>query len=403
MERRSVYNDRAASTKAARSAFGALPDAVYRDFLTTLFSMSMPIFGFGVLFCAVGLLIFLKWHDPTIGVVTASAAVVTGVRLFIIRAYQRAGGSSQDIAKLRQWERRYTGLTYTLAMLLAALNVRALMAHEPLVHVGTISLVFTFGAGIVSRNAFRPRLCVISLVLAVVPTSVALLLHALEGHGEHLHGQFFALEAVLLLVVLAMSLDSVRHLYGFSVAHFITKHDLAKLARYDPLTGLPNRLLLREAFQASVRSISSTHHLALHYLDLDGFKAINDHHGHPAGDQMLVEVARRLTSMLRAEDTACRLGGDEFILLQSPVQHPDQAQLLARRVIRQLSEPYWIDGKEMRISVSIGIAVSPQFGIELERLIGCADSALYRSKARGKAQVHFCGDEDYQESGRAVA
>ncbi|MEJ7933294.1 GGDEF domain-containing protein [Sphingobium sp. AN558] len=380
-----------------------LPDAVYRDFIATLFTMTVPIVGFGILYAAVGALICLKWRDPVIGFLTTAAIAVTCARVLLIRGYHRAGGAAQAIPKLSQWEKRYALMTYAFAILLAGLNVRALTVHQPLIHLTTISLVFTFGAGIVSRNASRPRLCVVSLLLAVVPTAAALLLHAFSPYDELLHAQFFALEAILLLAVTGMSFASVRHLYDASVDHLTTKHDLAKLARFDALTGLPNRLLLREAFQANLKLGASPDHLAVHYLDLDGFKAINDRYGHPAGDQMLVEVARRLKSAVRSTDTACRLGGDEFLLLQSHVQHAHHADLLARRVIKQLGEPYLIDGIEMRISASAGIAIAPDHGSDLERLIRCADAALYRSKARGKAQFQFYSIEDDEEVGRAVA
>lgn len=380
-----------------------MPDAVYRDLVSTLFTMAMPIMGFGVLYALVGTLIYLKWQDGLIATLTGTAIVVTVARVWLIKAYNAAGSTTQDVPALKAWERRYAFLTYIFALLLAALHIRALVAHEPLVHIATISLIFTFGAGIVSRNASRPRLCVTSLSLVVLPTAVAMMMHAMNEFEQHLHAEFFALQAFLLVTVALMSLQSVRHLYASSVEHLTTKHDLAKLARFDPLTGLPNRLLLRETFQANVQSSQTGEQMAIHYLDLDGFKAINDRYGHPAGDAMLREVARRLQLMIRTEDVACRLGGDEFLLLQCQVRHPDQADLLARRIIKQLSEPYLIDGIEMRITVSVGIAMAPEFGLELERLMAFADTALYRSKAKGKAQVHFCTVEDLHQSGLAVA
>lgn len=401
MERRKD-GQRAEPATFSRGASVVLPDAVYRDLLSTLFTMTIPVIGFGVLYVLVGTLIYLKWQDAVIGVLTGSAIAVTVARVLLIRAYYRAGGSAQKISLLKGWERRYALLTYIFALLLAALNVRALMAHQPLIHIATISLIFTFGAGIVSRNASRPRLCLTSLSLTVVPTVVAILAHSANKYGEPFHAEFYGLEALLLLAVGLMSLSSVKHLYASSVEHLTTKHDLAKLARFDPLTGLPNRLLLRESFQTSIRSFNGADQLAIHYLDLDGFKAINDQYGHPAGDKMLLEVARRLRSTVRADDVAARLGGDEFLLIQN-VQHPDQAELLARRVSRQLSEPYLIDGIEMRVTVSVGISLAPENGVDLERLMACADAALYRSKARGKAQIQFCAPKDQREVGRAVA
>jgi len=404
MERRKLDGRPVGSPIIGREIHPPLPDAVYRDLVSTLFTMTLPIIGFGMLYLVVGILIYLRWPDGMIAALTGTAVLTTIARVCLIGAYHRAGSANQGVAELKKWERRYAALAYVFAALLAGLNIRALMVHAPLVHIGTISLVFTFGAGIVSRNASRPRLCVISLALAVLPTSIAMLVHATTESSEPLHAEFIALEGVLLLAVALMSLDSVRHLYRSSVDHLTTKHDLAQLARHDPLTGLPNRLLLRESFLEALQGArGSEDRLAIHYLDLDGFKGINDRHGHPAGDQLLLEVARRLRAALREEDVVSRLGGDEFLLVQTHVQHEDQAELLARRVIRQLSEPYLIDGTDMRVSVSVGIAMTPDYGLDLERLIACADAALYQSKARGKAQVNFCGPDDYQEVGRAVA
>jgi diguanylate cyclase (GGDEF)-like protein len=382
----------------------ALPAAVYRDLLTPLFTMRLPIVGFGLLYVFVSALILVLWPDPAVMIMTAAAIAVTGVRMVVLDRYHRAGGARQGADALAAWERRYTLWTFLFALLLAGLNVRVLMVHEPLMLIGTTSLVFTFGAGVVSRTSCRPRVCIGSLLIAVVPTALAMLWHATTADEQRLHAEFFALFAVLLLAVLAMSVDSVRHLHAASLEQLMTKHDLAKLARNDALTGLPNRLMLREAFHARLEAARTTGtHLAVHYLDLDGFKAINDGHGHPIGDRMLGEVANRLLATVRADDLAFRLGGDEFLLIQAGVNHRDEAELLARRVIKQLSEPYVFDGTEMRISVSVGIALAADFGPDLDDLVACADAALYRSKARGKAQLQFCEANDYTELGRSAA
>ena len=113
-----------------------------------------------------------------IGIILAlicGAASITISRLMNIRSYHRAGGITQDVSALRIWERRYAWLTYGCAALIAALNVGVLSAHQPLIHLATVSLIFTFGAGIVSRNAGRPRLCLISQTICVVPVSLAML------------------------------------------------------------------------------------------------------------------------------------------------------------------------------------------------------------------------------------
>lgn len=381
-----------------------LPAAIYRDLVAPLFTMRAPIIGFGFLYFFVSTLILLRWPDPAIFALMVSSVAVTTVRVIVLDRYRRAGGTMQRPADLALWERRYMAWTFVFAVLLAGLNVRVLMVHEPLMLIGTISLVFTFGAGVVSRTSCRPRVCVGSLLIAVVPTAVAMLWHATTADEQQMHAEFFVLFALMLLAVLAMSIDSVRHLHAAALEQLITKHDLAKLARYDPLTGLPNRLILREAFHARLEGAQkSGTQLAIHYLDLDGFKAVNDSHGHPVGDQMLKEVASRLLTTVRTDDGAFRLGGDEFLIIQANVTHRDEAELLARRVIKHLSEPYILNGTALRISVSVGIALTADFGAELDELVACADAALYRSKARGKAQLQFCDTKDYPEPGRSAA
>lgn len=403
MDRRRVAKAEVADRAGSRWwAATPLPHAVYRDLVTPLFTMRMPIVGFGVLFALVSILILQRWADPVILLLCISAAIVTIVRLLIIAAYNKAGAGSQSIEDLSHWEHRYALFTFLFALLLAGLNVRVLMVHEPLMLIGTVSLVFTFGAGVVSRTSCRPRVCIGSLLIAVVPTALAMLWHGTLSDQQRLHGEFFALFGLLLLAVLAMSLDSVRHLYAAMLEQLITKHDLAKLARVDALTGLPNRLMLRDAYHTGVEGAERTGtQLAIHYLDLDGFKAINDRFGHPSGDRMLRQVAARLLATIRAKDVVVRLGGDEFIVMQAGVNHRDEAELLGRRIIKQLSDVYVIDGVEMRISASIGIALASSFATDLDDLIASADAALYKSKALGKAQLQFCEIIDRHRDGGA--
>jgi len=404
MERRSPSpRTRPQATIFGQTADELLPEAVYRDLLAPLFAMATPILGFGILYAVVGTLVLVNWHSGPVLALVLCSSIVTAVRLVIIRAYHRAGGLTQDIPALRRWEKRYTWATCACAGLIASLNLVALAAPHPLVHLATVSLIFTFGAGIVSRNAGRPRLCWLGQTITVVPVSLGMLVYATRIGAQTVTGQFFILEAILLLVVAAMSIESVRHLYQSALEHLTTKHDLGNLARYDPLTGLANRLLVRESFFKQAQTCRIDQQIAIHYLDLDGFKAINDQFGHPVGDRLLVEVATRLGAAVRGDDVVGRLGGDEFVVLQPGVLHADQAELLARRIIRQLSESYRIDDTEMEISASVGISLSPVHGLDLDRLLQCADAALYRSKRKGKAQVHFCEDSPPSGRGRAVA
>lgn len=376
------------------SSPAALPLPVYRDFVAMLFGMWLPIFGLGAVFVGICVLVGHELGSPFLLTLAALGALTTLLRLATLRAYFRASPVG-DFADLRRWERWYAIGNYATALLLALLNVVAISAHDPLLHLITVSLVFSFGAGIVSRTSVRPNICVISLLIATLPTIAALALHAFGTSPNALHSELFLIEALIVAMILALSLQTVGYLYRSAVEHHTARHDMAKLARTDALTGLSNRLLLRELFQIHTATAMRAKNLvALHYLDLDGFKAVNDRYGHPAGDVLLAQVARRLEEMVRSDDVVSRLGGDEFIVLQVGLSNESEAELLARRVIREISKPYIVDGISMTISVSVGIATAPKLGVELERLLACADAALYRAKAGGKARAYFCIEAD---------
>jgi diguanylate cyclase len=132
--------------------------------------------------------------------------------------------------------------------------------------------------------------------------------------------------------------------------------------------------------------------LAFHYLDLDRFKIVNDVLGHSAGDALLQAVAERLESILRIGDSAARFGGDEFVVVQTGIRRPDEARLLAHRIIRTVSAPYSLDGQEARVGVSVGIALAPRHGLGLEGLASRADAALYEAKRKGRGGVVVWGD-----------
>jgi diguanylate cyclase (GGDEF)-like protein len=371
-----------------------IPLPVYRDFVDMLYSMWLPIFGLGVVFVGVCLLAALKVDEPIYVVLAALGVLTTFLRLASLHGYVHASPVG-DLKGLHHWERRYAIGSYASAVLIALLNVVALTVHYPLLHLITVSLVFSFGAGVVARISIRPRICVVSLLLATVPTVAALAFHAFSTHSDTLHTEMFLIEAMLVAMITGLSLHTVAYLYRSAVEHHTARHDLTQLAKYDALTGLANRLLLRERFQLSVAAATRKGHiLAVHFLDLDGFKAVNDRYGHPIGDALLEQVACRLEAIVRAGDTVARLGGDEFVVLQGGLLHEDEAKMLARRIIRQLSLPYEVNDSVMSVSVSVGIATAPQQGIELERLLACADAALYRAKADGKARAIFCTFDD---------
>ena len=162
------------------------------------------------------------------------------------------------------------------------------------------------------------------------------------------------------------------------------------MAHHDALTDLANRVLLNERLeQALGRRIHREEMVAIHHLDLDQFKAVNDTFGHPVGDKLLKIVADRLRGLVRENDTIARMGGDEFVIVQAPITDPAEATALAERIIELMGEPFDIDGHQAVIGASVGIAVGPGDGLRPDRLLRNADLALYRAKGDGRGTFRF--------------
>jgi two-component system, cell cycle response regulator len=160
---------------------------------------------------------------------------------------------------------------------------------------------------------------------------------------------------------------------------------LAALALQDPLTGLANRRLLLDRMSVALsQARRSNGSMAVMYLDLDGFKEINDTLGHGAGDILLKAVAARLTGSVRAEDTVARLGGDEFVMTLAHVHSAVDLAAMAAKVIEAVAQPYDVEGRIVRVTASAGLAIYPNGDKDAESLLKSADRALYEAKLAGK-------------------
>ncbi|MGE0383775.1 MAG: diguanylate cyclase [Gammaproteobacteria bacterium] len=169
-----------------------------------------------------------------------------------------------------------------------------------------------------------------------------------------------------------------------------TEEQMRYLAHHDSLTGLSNRLLFQDRLdQALIRAARERGRAALLFLDLDGFKQVNDTLGHAAGDELLRMLADRIREVLRRADTAARLGGDEFVVVLADLQSNDDAALLAGRLLEALATPFEIDGRSVPVSASIGIGVYPDDGTDRKALLEAADAAMYRAKAEGRNRYRF--------------
>ena len=170
---------------------------------------------------------------------------------------------------------------------------------------------------------------------------------------------------------------------------------MAHLAQYDALTDLPNRVLLQDRAQLAIaQARRDGKSLAVMYLDLDGFKEVNDKLGHDVGDLLLVQFAQRLKTAVRASDTVCRQGGDEFVVLLPGLDNADAACCVARKILLACDEPFDVAGQVLHIGLSGGIALYPQHGDTFVTLARQADSTMYAAKRGGRARFMLCQGPD---------
>lgn len=212
---------------------------------------------------------------------------------------------------------------------------------------------------------------------------------ASEVVGEHKNGSRFPLE----LKTNAIRIESGRLLIA-SVRDITVRKEseqrILHLATHDTLTGLPNRnLLLDRVEQALVHAQRSHLHAAVLFIDLDNFKIINDTLGHDVGDLLLQDVTARLLASVRTEDTVARQGGDEFVMLLQSVSNAQDAGTVAAKLLETLRLPYWVKGKELHISASIGIAIFPDDGKDVNALLKNSDTAMYHAKETGRNNYQF--------------
>ncbi|MGF6755884.1 putative bifunctional diguanylate cyclase/phosphodiesterase [Paraburkholderia sp. GAS42] len=195
------------------------------------------------------------------------------------------------------------------------------------------------------------------------------------------------LAIALIISVLDLRLESRTSMLAISLAE--ANQELTYLALHDNLTKLPNRVLLEDRLDRAIQGANRENsRFALMFMDLDGFKTVNDAYGHHIGDLLLVEVAQRIGLNVRSQDTIARVGGDEFVLLAG-VAEPADAATLADKVLTAIQEPFQVAGRLLRISTSIGIAMYPGDGVRQDDLLTNADAAMYHAKALGRNAYCF--------------
>jgi diguanylate cyclase (GGDEF)-like protein len=213
-----------------------------------------------------------------------------------------------------------------------------------------------------------------------------------QSQAEHMNGLIWTARAIgatfgLLTAFMVWQLMRMTERLRASQAQYRT------LAQHDSLTGLPNRIVLYDRFdQAVARAERNQDTLVLLYMDLDGFKEINDLHGHQAGDSTLIELANRFRSVVRGTDSVIRIGGDEFIVLLENVTSIDAVLTVTDKILQCVANPIRFESLEFSLGISIGIACFPNNGLTLDQLMTAGDHAMYAAKAAGKNRISWASD-----------
>jgi len=354
-------------------------DGIYVELVRSVFTALVPSVIMSISFVGSGALIAWQAQDPIIAVLVLAGAIASVARLFIAGYWKReALDPAFTVERARVLDRRFGAAYIAFAVILGIFGARAFMLPAPGAHMLTTCLLIGYCAGVSAGIGLRPWIAVPSMLIALIPAIVAGMFR-----GEAVYWATSAMSAALLAGGVRSLLDRHRHMIK-EIGRRIT---FGNMARMDVLTALPNRLALREWFEEHVTTSAQHSMVAVHCLDLDGFKRVNDNFGHPVGDALLGAVARRIARVLRDSDTAARLGGDEFAIVQCGIGHPDEANLLAQRVSAAISRPFQIEGHMIQISTCVGYVISDEKADDLERLIALADEALYIAKRRGGGVV----------------
>lgn len=216
-----------------------------------------------------------------------------------------------------------------------------------------------------------------------------LLDQALKGR-DAAYGKLWRTLTVIILFLFAGAMWHTLRVRKIMQNAEASEAHIQHLADHDALTGLPNRRLLQNRLDSQIADAGGAHRqMAVMFMDLDGFKKVNDTIGHQAGDELLKCVAQRLQTAIRASDTVARIGGDEFIILLPELNGPDTAAKIAKTLVDAVSRPYSIEGKAVHVSASIGVSFYPKNGTSSSVLMANADEALNLAKGQGKNQYQF--------------
>ena len=360
---------------------GREPEAIQIELIRSLFEAFVPSIIMTIGFVVCGALA-VEVTDDSILLALLFAGTAISVPRLAVGWYGRQMSRQPNLTlrQARMIESWMAAAFLAFALVLGLFGARAIALPHERVHMLIVCLIMGYGAGIAVSIGLRPLIAVPCMVLAVLPPAIQGVMRA-----DPLH----VATAAMMLAFLGGGMQSLSTRYRRAVHNTARRLTLATLARKDNLTDLPNRLALREWFDENVALVRNAGSVAVHCLDLNGFKPVNDTHGHATGDALLMIVGQRLANMIRGNDIAARLGGDEFVVVQRIVYGPEEADALARRIAAAIAQPYQVGDLDLRITTSIGYVLGCGGSDDLDHLLTRADEALYSSKRLGRPITRY--------------
>jgi len=371
-----------------RNILGHLPEAVEVEQIRSLFQAFGPSAVFSGVFLVGGLVACSASRDALMLGLTALGFTLSIARLATARILAGHAVSEQlTLRTARRIERRFAIAYLGFAACLGLFGARAFALPLPEVHMLVICMLVGYCSGVAVGMGLRLWIAAPAMLLATVPMLLVALLK-----GDILYTTMAG--SVIALLVGGIGHLRVRH--ERSVENIGLRLAFATLARKDALTALPNRIALREWFEEHTGRGRKSGLLAVHYIDLNGFKPVNDSYGHPVGDMLLALVGKRIAHSIREGDIAARLGGDEFAVIQHGIASADEAELCANRLAEAIGQPYRIGDHLITISTGLGYVVADGRDEDLDHLLGLADKALYISKRKNGLVTQYDAVEPIQ-------
>ena len=330
-----------------------------------------------------GLAGFTVWQltgDPAILAATMVGIGIGAYRILLCVLFNRRSPNSDSLLELTRWTRLYGigGVAYSLSLAWLT-GISLYLAHvEGALLCITVAMSYT--VGMIIRVAVVPRVARLQLLTLFIPIAAVAFWHG---------GTAYIVLGVLTAMFCVGGLQLIRHMHATIISRLEAERSYARLALHDHLTGLPNRGHFHDVAGTRCADGETGQLVVLAAIDLDGFKQVNDLHGHEAGDMLLQECARRMRAALGERHMLARLGGDEFSVLFDEGTTPDQAEACALAILNAVEAPFVINGKELAVTASVGIAFRGARRGSLAALAADADRELYRAKARGRNRVEM--------------